>query len=337
MLVIDRYGAAAGAMASALSGGDHIARLERAVSDRTGKRAVALNTSDAALHTALYLCGVRAGDYVVVPTFTFYSDVATVANVGASPVFVDCDPVTRCASAEALLTALVWAELQNKPIAAVVIADAFGSVADFDVLVPLCKAHGVPTVELASGVFGAEHGGAGCGGNCDYGVVSLGACGIGGGGAVIVEDRDDERRAREFSRQCYSDGDSFDYRLNNVVAAMDLAMLDTEKKLLARRRANLAAVSAAVDVCEPTVGDGAYYALVRCAEHAASLRAAGFDVKTPPPVHTLPRYRECAFFEHEQGFCVSRAFDKHCLVGMDISLLKRLKLVGMLKNFTARR
>lgn len=333
MLFIDRHGAAAGAMANALSGGDYVARLERALGERLGKKVVALSSADAALHTALMLCGVRAGDYVIVPTFTFYSDIATVSNIGAVPVFVDCDPVTRCVSAAALETAILWAELQNKPISAAVISDAFGAVADFDTLVPLCKAHGVPTVEFAVGAYGGEYKGSPCGGNCDFGVIALGRSALGGGGAVVLGG-DDEARARELTRQRYTDGESFDYRLNNVVAAIDHALLDTDKKLLARRRANLAAVCSALDRPVPTDGDGAYYALVKCAAHAETLRDAGFDVKLPPPAHTLPRYADNVFFEHEQGFCVSCGFEKHCLIGMDISLAKRLKLIRMLRIYS---
>ncbi len=333
MLVIDRRGVAAGAMANALSGDDYAARLEREIGARAGKRAVALASADAALHTALALCGVKLGDYVAVPTFTFYSDVATVANIGAVPVFVDCDPITRCASAAALETAMLWAELQNKPISAAVICDAFGSVADFDTLVPLCKAHGVTAVEFCRGVFGGEYKGRMCGGNCDFGVIELGRDGIGGGGALVL-DGDDEKRAREFTRQRYTDGESFDYKINNVVAAIDCALLETDEKLLSRRRANLSAVSAAVDgIAQPIDGDGAFYALAKCARHAETLRAAGFSVKAPPPVHTLPRYHGCAFFEHEQGFCVSRGFSDHCLIGMDISLAKRVKLIHKLKVY----
>ncbi len=334
MFVVDRRGAAAGAMANALSGDDYAARLEREIGARAGKRAVALASADAALHTALVLCGVNAGDYVAVPTFTFYSDVATVANIGAIPIFVDCDPITRCVSAAALETAVLWAELQNKPIKAAVIADAFGSVADFDTLVPLCKAHGVMTVEFCRSRSGSEYKGRACGGNCDLGVIELGRDGIGGGGAIVLDGDDDEMRAREFTRQRYTDGESFDYKINNVVAAIDCALLETEEKLRSRRRANLAAVCSAVDGITPPIdGDGALYALAKCIEHAETLREAGFAVKAPPPVHTLPRYRDCPFFEHEQGFAVSLGFSKYCLIGMDISLAKRIKLIHMLKMY----
>lgn len=318
-------------MCDALVVGEYVERLERKLSELFGRKTVAMCSADAALHTALFLCGAGDGDYVFVPTFTFYSYITTVKNIGCIPVFIDCDPTTRCASAEALEAAFVWAKLQNKLPKAVIIDNAFGSVADFDVLVPMCKSYDAPVIELACDALGGDYNGTPCGANGDYGVLCFGKRLGGGGGALVCGD--DERAAREFSRTVYTDGENHDYRLHNVVAALDLALLGGAQKITARARNNLAALCEKLDcVMPPTEGDAASFALCRAAKKADKLSRGGFEVKTPPPVHTMPGYAGCPFFEHEPGFAVCKTFSDCCLVGLDISAVKRIKLGRELKR-----
>lgn len=330
MLIIDRYGAASEALSSALAGTDYVKRLERSMSS-PGRSAVALGSFDAAVHTALHLCGTRSGDYVFVPTFTFYSYIWAVVGAGAVPVFLDCDPVTRCVSASALETALLWADLQHKLPKAVLIDNAFGAVADYDSLIPLCKAWGVHTVELCADAPQGTYKGKRCGENCDYGILGFDKRLHGGGAVLLCSDDSDE--ARRFTRNAYSDGESHDYRMNNFVAALDCAQSEASDKLASRARKNLAALCSALDiVAPPTPGDSAVYALTRAAYMTDELTAAGFDIKRPPPAHKLPIYRECCFFEHEPGYAACDAFGSYCLIGTDMSFLRRVKLIRMLKS-----
>lgn len=333
MLYTDRQGEAAGAINAALAGDDYVSRLEKSFSSITGKNTVALCSGDATLHTALYLCGVADGDYVFVPTFTFYSYIATVAHVGGVPVFLDCDPNTRCISASALETALVWSELQGKPPKAVVADNAFGAVADYDVLCPLCKAWGVPLVELAFDALGGNYRGVPCGANGDYGALGFGKRIIGGGGLLVCGD--DRREAEEFARLRYSEGENHDYAMHNLLAALDYAQIDAAEKAAARARKNLDALCKQFDfIAPPTDGDAAAYALVKAARFAAELKAAGYNVKKPPLVHTLPQYEACHYFQHEQGFSACRAFDEYCIIDTDMSALARKRLARLLRSYS---
>jgi len=121
--------------------------------------------------------------------------------------------------------------------------------------------------------------------------------------------------------------------MHNVIAALDCAVLEAAQKVTARARKNLDALFKLDLALRPTDGDAASYATVRAAKHAAALSRDGFEVKTPPPVHTMPQYIERPFFEHEQGFCVSRSLAEYCLVDMDISPLMRRKLIKRLKTY----
>ena len=326
MIFIDRQGEAAAALEGALSGTDYVTRLEHELFSATGKRVVAVSTFDGGVHTALHVCGVKQGDYVFAPTFTFYSYLAPVTNMGAKLVFLDCDPTTRCVSPLALETALLWANLQNKLPSAVIIDNAFGSYADYDVLMPLCKAWNVPAIELcgSSCVTGA-------GGNGDYGVIALGAEGfLPTVGAVMCGD--DYQKARQFARYEYTDGENHDYRLNNFSAALACAHFAVAQKLRERKKANLAALLAATDcVAPPVKNDAADYALCKTS-NAKAIAAAGFNVLHPPPAHELNRYSGCHFFEHEQGYSVAASLKEYVLIDMDFSPLKRYKLISLLKE-----
>jgi dTDP-4-amino-4,6-dideoxygalactose transaminase len=59
-----------------------------------GVTALAVNSATAGLHLALEACGVTQGDEVIVPTLTFTATAEVVSYLGATPIFVDCDPTT---------------------------------------------------------------------------------------------------------------------------------------------------------------------------------------------------------------------------------------------------
>src|ERR671923_583741 len=73
-----------------------------------------------AITIALRALGVRAGDEVVVPSFTFYASAEAVVNAGARPVFCDVDPATRNVTVETVKAVL------TPRTAAIVTVDLFG-------------------------------------------------------------------------------------------------------------------------------------------------------------------------------------------------------------------
>jgi len=69
--------------------------LEREIAAFTGApHAVGVNSGTDALHLALVAAGIKAGDEVVVPAFTFFATAEAVSYTGAKPVFADIDPGT---------------------------------------------------------------------------------------------------------------------------------------------------------------------------------------------------------------------------------------------------
>lgn len=70
------------------------------------KRIVALSSGTAAVHLALIACGVKAGDEVIVQTFTFCASSHPITYLGAKPVFVDSESDTWNMSPELLEEAI---------------------------------------------------------------------------------------------------------------------------------------------------------------------------------------------------------------------------------------
>ena len=77
------------------SAGSYVQAFEKSVAEAAGARnAVAIVNGTAALHLALVCAGVRPGDHVIVPDFTFAATANAVFHAGAIPYFVDINPDT---------------------------------------------------------------------------------------------------------------------------------------------------------------------------------------------------------------------------------------------------
>lgn len=161
--------------------GEEVAAFEREFAAYCGAaHAVAVNSGTSALHLALLAAGVRPGDEVIVPPFTFVATASTVVYAGATPVFADIDPVSY-----ALDPARVEAAITPRT-KAVVPVHLYGQCAPMDALADLARRHGLALVEDAAQAHGAAFQGRRAGTLGDFGCFSfyptknLGALGEGG-------------------------------------------------------------------------------------------------------------------------------------------------------------
>jgi dTDP-4-amino-4,6-dideoxygalactose transaminase len=162
-------------------GGPEVAALESEVAASCGAAfAVACSSGSDALLLALHALGVRAGDEVILPPFTFFATVGAVVRLGARPVFADIDPATYN---------LDPAQVENRitpRTRAIMPVHLFGQCADMEPLWRIAERHGLPIVEDAAQSFGAEYQGkhAGTLGAIAclsfYPTKNLGACGDAG-------------------------------------------------------------------------------------------------------------------------------------------------------------
>jgi dTDP-3-amino-3,4,6-trideoxy-alpha-D-glucose transaminase len=200
--------------------GPEVAAFESELADFLGVRHVigVANGTDA-ITIALRALGVKPGDDVVVPSFTFYASVEAVVTAGARPVFCDVDLDTRNVTVETVREAL------TPRTVAIVAVDLFGCPAP----VPELRGLGLPVLEDAAQALGGSLDGRRAGALGDAATISfypsknLGA--FGDGGAIVTDDDEVAELAGALRFHGSRDKRHFEYvgynsRLDEIQAAI---------------------------------------------------------------------------------------------------------------------
>ncbi len=126
--------------------------LEREIAEACGVRfGVGLASGTEALELGLHACGVKAGDEVIVPAFTFIATGSAVSALGARPVFADIEPTTFNLDPDKI-------EARITPrTRAIVVVHLFGLAADMDPILAVADKHGIPVIEDNAQSFGATY------------------------------------------------------------------------------------------------------------------------------------------------------------------------------------
>lgn len=229
--------------------GPHVDAFEAELAAYVGlDHAAALSSGTAALHLAMLLVGVGPGDEVLVPTQTFVATANAVRYVGATPVFVDSDPLTWTVDPTLVAEALESRARARRRPKAVVTVDLYGQSCDHEPILSSCERLGVAVVEDAAEALGATYQGTSVGGFGTLGVFSFNGNKIlttGGGGMLVSHDASLIGRARHLATQArqpvthYEHEElGYNYRLSNLAAAVGLGQLRTLDARIAQRRAN---------------------------------------------------------------------------------------------------
>lgn len=134
-----------------LTTGPKCRELEAALSERAGGRPVRLsNSATAALEFALRIAGIQPGDEIITTSLSWVATSNVILTVGAKPVFVDIDPLTRLIDLTKVETAI------TKHTRAIIPVDFAGLPVDRDLLYTLAKRHGLRVIEDAAQAQGAN-------------------------------------------------------------------------------------------------------------------------------------------------------------------------------------
>src|SRR5689334_51789 len=175
--------------------GPEVRAFEAAFAEYVGAReCIAVNSGTAALQLSLMAAGIGVGDEVVVPSFTFFATAEAVSVLGATPVFVDVDPVSYTVTAAGIEGAI------TPRTRAVIPVHLYGQAADLDPILALAQKHDLHVIEDAAQAHGAEYkdkrvgarGSAGC--FSFYPSKNLGA--YGEAGAIVTNDEELATRLR---------------------------------------------------------------------------------------------------------------------------------------------
>ena len=195
------------------------------------KRVVALSAGTAAVHLGLLAAGVKAGDEVIVQSFTFCASTHPVTYLGATPVLVDSEPDTWNIDPELLEKAILdRKEKTGKYPAAIVPVALYGMPYKADRIMEIANKYGIPVVEDAAEGFGSRYKGQMLGTFGKYGVLSFNGNKMittSGGGALITEDDDHWREIMMYAtqyRESYPyyqhEKIGYNYRMSNICAGI---------------------------------------------------------------------------------------------------------------------
>ncbi len=174
--------------------GQQVKDLEQELAEYVGvKHCVTCANGTDALTMAMMAWGIKAGDAVFVPDFTFFSSGEIVSHAGATPVFVDVNMDTFNISTESLELTVKQVVADGKLVPkAVVAVDLFGLPADFNAIRKIANKYGLLVLEDGAQGFGGNIDGKMA---CSFGDISttsffpakpLGC--YGDGGAVFTDD-----------------------------------------------------------------------------------------------------------------------------------------------------
>ena len=132
--------------------GAAVSRFEQNLASYTGaKHVIPVGNGTDALQIALMALGLKPGDEVITPTFTFIATAEVVALLGLKPVLVDVDWDTMNISLEAVRRAI------TDKTKAIVPVHLFGQCADMEGLLELAKEKGLYIVEDACQAIGSKY------------------------------------------------------------------------------------------------------------------------------------------------------------------------------------
>lgn len=230
-----------------LAQGPQVAAFEQEFAEYCGVRhAIAVNSGTAALHAALASAGIRAGDEVIVPTFSFFATASSVSICGATPVFVDVDPDTYTIDPARVNEAV------TDRTRAVIGVHLFGQPFDADPIAEICEDRHLALIEDAAQAHGARYHGRTVGGLGKAGCFSFYPTKnmtTGEGGMVTTDDETYAATIRRFINHGQSEKYrhtmiGYNYRMTDIGGAIGGEQLKKLPGFNERRVANAAYLDA---------------------------------------------------------------------------------------------
>ena len=305
------------------SEGPFVRDLEVKFSERVGrKHGVAVCNGSAALDAAAAALKLKAGDEVIMPTFTIISCASAITRLGATPVLVDCDAKTwnmNPADIEARVT---------PKTKAIMVVHLYGLPVNMDPVLAVANRHKLRIIEDAAEMIGQTYRGRPCGSFGDLSTFSFYPnkhVTTGEGGMIVTDDDDLAERCRSLRNLCFAPPRRFvheelgwNFRMTNLQAAVGLAQLERLDEFVARKRHSFARYMELLD------GVKGLQLPVACTEyadninwvfgvvldndipfdaHGAMQRLADLGVGTRPffwPMHEQPVFRRMGLFAGER-------------------------------------
>ena len=303
--------------------------------------AAALSSGTAALHLALILLGVGAGDEVLCSTFTFSASANPIVYQNAKPIFIDSEEETWNMDPELLEKAIKDRLSKGIKPKAIILVHLYGMPAKINEIVAVAKKYEIPIIEDAAEALGSKYYGQKVGSFGDLSILSFNGNKIittSGGGALLSNNKGLVEKARFLSTQARDNAPhyqhshiGYNYRMSNVLAGIGRGQMEVIDQRVSERRNifefyknlffNIKGVSFQ---CEP---DSNYFSnrwlttiLINCNESAGITREDlriglnKLNIESRPlwkPMHLQPVFSNCLIYSNrvseelfDNGLCL---------------------------------
>lgn len=219
------------------SQGKFIQAFEENIKEYIGaNHAIAVSNGTVAIHLAMLALGIGNGDEVITTNFTYVASSNAILYVGATPIFVDIDPLSWN-----LNPALIEEKITSRT-KAILYTNVYGAPAEYNELKKIAKKHGLYLIEDAAESFGSTYNGKMSGTLGDVSTFSFfgnKTITTGEGGMVLTPHEAIAKKIRKLKNQgnsdtvrYYHDVLGYNYRMTNIQAAIGVAQLNKADKIL---------------------------------------------------------------------------------------------------------
>jgi dTDP-4-amino-4,6-dideoxygalactose transaminase len=190
----------------------------------------ALSSGTAALHLALVLLDIKAGDEVICQSMTFSASANPIMYVGATPVFIDSETETWNMCPKALEEAIIDRIAKGKKPKAIIAVHLYGMPYKHDEIKAISEKYDIPVVEDSAEALGSSYKNQKCGTLGDISILSFNGNKIittSGGGALVTKDKNRKEKTVFLSTQARDNAPhyqhsqvGYNYRMSNICAGI---------------------------------------------------------------------------------------------------------------------
>lgn len=206
------------------------------------------NSGTSAIHLALILLGVKAGDEVICQSMTFSASANPILYQNACPIFVDSENDTWNICPESLEIAIKDRIKKGKKPKAIIAVHLYGMPYKVDEIHSIADKYEIPIIEDSAEALGSSYKGKKCGSFGSFGILSFNGNKIittSSGGALITNSEEIKKRAIFYATQSkdvaihYQHSEiGYNYRMSNICAGIGLGQMKILERNIASRREN---------------------------------------------------------------------------------------------------
>jgi dTDP-4-amino-4,6-dideoxygalactose transaminase len=232
------------------SGGPNVDDFENVIENYLSDNSfvTALNSGTSAIHLALVLLGVKAGDEVICQSMTFSASANPILYQGAIPIFIDSEKDTWNICPENLEIAISDRIKKGKKPKAIIAVHLYGNPYKVDEIHAIADRYQIPIIEDSAEALGSSYKGKKCGTFGTFGILSFNGNKIittSSGGALITNSCDLKEKAIFYATQSKDDAVhyqhseiGYNYRMSNICAGIGLGQMKILDDYVVKRRRN---------------------------------------------------------------------------------------------------